>query len=66
MQGDTRTRRNVITLSDMDPDLEDWAKEVAKRTGKPFYQVVNRGLELLRQAREWPEEEEKAAASSSH
>lgn len=52
-----KVRRNVITLSDMDRELEEWAREEAKRRGKPFYQVVNDGLKLLRLvAKEYREE----------
>jgi hypothetical protein len=40
--------RNVITLSDMDPELEVWARAEAERRGKPFYQVINEALEVLR------------------
>ncbi len=43
-----RYRRNVITLSDMDPELEEWARGEAKRANKPFYQVVNDSLKLAR------------------
>lgn len=43
-----RHRRNVITLSDMEPELEEWARKEAKRAKKPFYQVVNESLKLLR------------------
>ena len=43
--------RNIITLSNMEPGLEEWAREEAKRKGKPFYQVINEALEVLRLAR---------------
>ena len=43
--------RNVITLSNMDPELEEWARAEAERNKKPFYQVVNEALEVLRLAR---------------
>ncbi len=49
--------RNVITLSNMEPDLEEWAREEAKRRGKHFYQVINEALDLLRLAREGRVEE---------
>jgi len=47
--------RNIITISNMEPGLEEWAREEAKRQGKPFYQVINEALELLRLTREGAE-----------
>lgn len=44
--------RNIITLSNMDPELEEWARAEAERSKKPFYQVVNEALEVLRLASE--------------
>ena len=46
----------MITLSDMDPDLEEWARAEAKRKNAPFYQVINEALEVLR-ARERTEKD---------
>jgi hypothetical protein len=43
-----RVRRNVITLSHLDPELEEWAREEAKRTSKHFYEIVNDALKLRR------------------
>jgi len=43
-----RVRRNVITLSHLDPELEEWAREEAKRTNKHFYEIVNDALKLRR------------------
>jgi len=50
--------RNVTTLSNLDLELEEWAKEEAKRRGKPFYQVINEALKVLRLAREGAEKGE--------
>jgi hypothetical protein len=58
-------KRNVITLSNMPPELEEWAREEAKRTGKPFYRVVNEALEVLRMARLGQKAEEGAGGSPS-
>ena len=43
--------RNVITLSNMDIELEAWAREEAKARNVPFYQIINEALEVLRLAR---------------
>jgi len=57
--------RNIITLSNMEPGLEEWAREEAKRKGKPFYQVINEALELLRLAREGAEKGEPQEVGAS-
>lgn len=49
--------RNVITLSNMEPELEEWARAEAKRRNEPFYQVINQALEVLRLARERAEKD---------
>lgn len=38
--------RNVITLSNLDQQLEEWARKEARRRKKPFYQVVNEALKV--------------------
>ena len=57
--------RNVITLSNMEPNLEEWAREEAKRRGKHFYQVINEALDLLRLAREGRVEEAHGSVGQS-
>jgi hypothetical protein len=42
----------VITLSNMEPELEEWARAEAERSKKPFYQVVNEALELAKERAE--------------
>ncbi len=44
--------RNVVTLSNIHVELEQWARDEAKRQNKPFYQVFNEALEVLRLARQ--------------
>lgn len=58
-------KRNVITLSNMPPELEEWAREEAKRTGKPFHRVITEALEVLRMAREGQKADEGAGAAPS-
>lgn len=38
--------RNVITLSNMDSELEEWAREEARRRGIHFYEVINHALRI--------------------
>ena len=51
----TKKPRNVVVLSDMPPDLEEWAKSEAQRRrelglpGQHLYQVVNIALDLMRE-----------------
>ena len=54
----------MITLSDMDPDLEEWARAEAKRKNAPFYQVINEALEVLRLTREGTEKDEPQEVSA--
>jgi hypothetical protein len=56
-------KRNIITLSNMPPELEEWAREEAKRQNKPFHRVVTEALEVLRMAREGQKEGAGAAPS---
>jgi len=58
-------KRNIITLSNMPPELEEWAREEAKRTGKPFHRVITEAVAVLRMAREGQRADEGAGADPS-
>ena len=55
-----KSLRNVVTLSNIDVELEQWAREEAQRTGKPVYQVFNEALEVLRLKRQGQKADEGA------
>jgi hypothetical protein len=60
-----KSLRNVVTLSNINVELEQWAREEAQRTSKPFYQVFNEALEVLRLARQGQKADEGGGAVPS-